>query len=112
MKLGNVVFFCENEIEKNVVLEVLKANSLGQDRAIEETSKEEYCITLYKFIEPWELQKIKMEVKDRLEDIRDARRVKAIHAIHEIIENYDLGIQVEEHLYEAIYEIQRMRDEK
>ena len=116
MRTGNVVFFCENELEYGVVLEVLK--ELGyKDMAIEETSKKEYCVTLYAFLEPSALEKIKEEIEDRFKEVefervRDARRVEAIQAIHDIIENFDLGAQVGEYLYEAIYEIQRMRDEE
>ena len=117
MRTGNVVFFCENELEYGVALGVLKELEY-KDMAIEETSKKEYCVTLYAFLEPSKLEKIKEEIENRYKDIiefekvRDARRVEAIHAIHDIIENFDLGVQVGEYLYKAIYEIQRMRDEK
>ena len=111
MRIGNVVFFCENELEYGVTLGVLK--ELGyKDMAIEETSKKEYCVTLYAFLEPSELEKIKEEIEDRLEDIRVSKArlqeaIHAIHATHDIIENFKVSKEAKNHLYKAIYAIQK-----
>ncbi len=109
MRTGNVVFFCENEMEYEVALGVLKKSGY-KDMAIEETSKKEYCVTLYTFIEPLDLQKIKLEIEKKMEakriELVRQEAYEALYKVQEVLDTLEVNTYSRDCFYEAIYRLQ------
>lgn len=109
MKTGNIVFFCENEIEREVVLEVLKGNKKIDSKSIED---EESCdfVTLYQCIEPLDLQKIKLEIEKKMEakriELVRQEAYEALYKVQEVLDTLEVNTYSRDCFYEAIYRLQ------
>lgn len=107
MRPGNVVFFCENEIEREVVLEVLKGNKKIDSKSIEESCD---FVTLCQCIEPLDLQKIKLEIEKKMEakriELVRQEAYEALYKVQEVLDTLEVNTYSRDCFYEAIYRLQ------